>query len=50
MNKPYANFQIYTMNHSFKKKIMKIEQNTRLYMYFPSKAKKNYQYGHFCGN
>ena len=35
MNKPYANFQKYRMNYSFKKKIMNIEQNTRLYMYFP---------------
>ena len=35
MNKPHANFQKYRMNHSFKKKIMKIEQNTRLHVYFP---------------
>ena len=35
MNKPYANFQKYRINHSFKKKFMKIEQYTRLYMYFP---------------
>ena len=35
MNNPYANFQKYRMNHSFKKKFMEIEQNTRLYMYFP---------------
>ena len=30
MNKPYANFQEFRMNHSFKKKFMKIEKNTRL--------------------
>ena len=35
MNKPYANFQKFKTNYSFKKEFMKIEQNTRLYMYFP---------------
>ena len=36
MNKLYANFQKYRINHSFKKKFMKIEQNTRLYIHeFP---------------
>ena len=29
MNKPYANFQKYRMNHLFKKQFMKIEQNTQ---------------------
>ena len=35
MNKPHANFQEYRINHSFKKKFMKIKQNTRLDMSFP---------------
>ena len=39
MNKPYAYFQKYRMNHLFKTKFMYIKQNTRLYMYFPLKFK-----------
>ena len=43
MNKPYANFQKYRMNQLFKQKFRKIEQNTRLYMYFSPQVKWSFE-------